>query len=71
MKFMANIGNYSPRYQYTINGQIGWKGLSLSFMFQGVGKCDWDPTGSVYFWGTGPYAQVTLFIFKLCDANVV
>ena len=58
---MTVIGNYSPRYQYTINGQIGWKGLSLSFMFQGVGKRDWDPTGSVYFWGTGPYAQVTLF----------
>ena len=40
---------------------VSWKGLSLSFMFQGVGKRDWDPTNSVYFWGTGPYAQVTLF----------
>ena len=58
---MTIIGNTSPRYQYTINGMIRWKGLSLSFMFQGVGKRDWDPTNSVYFWGTGPYAQVTLF----------
>ena len=58
---MTIIGNTSPRYQYTINGMVSWKGLSLSFMFQGVGKRDWDPTNSVYFWGTGPYAQVTLF----------
>ena len=58
---MTVIGNSSPRYQYTINGMVSWKGLSLSFMFQGVGKRDWDPTNSVYFWGTGPYAQVTLF----------
>lgn len=54
------IGNTTPRFQYTINGQIGWKGLSLSMMFQGVGKRDWNPNG-VYFWGWGPYAQVTVF----------
>lgn len=58
---MVVVGNRLPRYQYTINGAISWKGLSLSLMFQGVGKRDWDPTGSVYFWGSGPYAQVTVF----------
>ena len=58
---MTVIGNSTPRYQYTLNGTISWKGLSLSVMFQGVGKRDWDPTGSVYFWGCGPYAQVTVF----------
>jgi TonB-linked SusC/RagA family outer membrane protein len=55
------VGNTTPRYQYTFNGSVSWKGLSLSLFFQGVGKRDWDPTGSVYFWGSGAYAQVTVF----------
>lgn len=56
------IGNTSPRYQYTFNGGISWKGISLSVMFQGVGKRKWSPDmGTVYFWGSGPYAQVTVF----------
>ena len=54
------IGNTTPRYQYTINGSISWRGLSLSMMFQGVGKRDYFP-GGAYFWGCGPYAQVTVF----------
>lgn len=54
------IGNTTPRYQYTFNGNISWKGLSLSVMFQGVGKRDWV-AGGAYFWGFGPYAQVTVF----------
>lgn len=59
---MTIIGNRTPRYQYTINGGISWKGISLSFMFQGIGKRDWSPeSGTVYFWGSGPYAQVTVF----------
>ena len=57
---MEIIGNTTPRFQYTINGSIAWKGLSLSLMFQGIGKRDWWPNG-VYFWGCGPYAQVTVF----------
>lgn len=55
------VGNTTPRYQYTINGSIQWRGISLSLLFQGVGKRDWDPTGSVYFSGSGAYAQVTVF----------
>lgn len=59
---MVIIGNSTPRYQYTINGGISWKGISLSMMFQGVGKRDWNPgSGSAYFWGSGAYAQVTVF----------
>ena len=54
------IGNTTPRYNYTFNGSISWKGLSLSAMFQGVGKRDYWADG-VYFWGWGPYAQVTVF----------
>lgn len=59
---MTVIGNTTPRYQYTVNGSISWKGLSLSLMFQGVGKRDWCPAmNTSYFWGSGAYAQVTVF----------
>lgn len=59
---MTIIGNTTPRYQYTFNGSISYKGISLSLMFQGVAKRDWCPDmGTVYFWGSGPYAQVTVF----------
>lgn len=58
---MTIIGNTTPRYQYTINGSISYKGLTLSAMFQGVGKRDYNAGGGVYFWGSGPYAQVTVF----------
>ena len=55
------IGNTTPRYNYTINGSLSWKGIGLSFLLQGVGKRDYDPSQSLYFWGFGPYAQVTVF----------
>ena len=55
------IGNTTPRYQYTFNGSISWKDLSLSLMFQGVGKRDWNPGTAPYFWGSGAFAQVTVF----------
>ncbi len=58
---MTIIGNTTPRYQYTINGSISYKGLTLSAMFQGVGKRDYNAGGGVYFWGSGPYAPVTVF----------
>lgn len=58
---MTIIGNTTPRYQYTVNGSISWKGLTLSMMFQGVAKRDWHPGSAAYFWGSGPYAQVTVF----------
>jgi len=58
---MEVIGNTTPRYQYSFNGSISWKGLSLNFLFQGVGQRDWWPGTAPYFWGSGPYAQVTVF----------
>lgn len=58
---MTVIGNTTPRYQYTVNGSISWKGVSVSAMFQGVGKRDWNPGSGAYFWGSGSYAQVTVF----------
>lgn len=54
------IGSTTPRYNYTIQGSLSWKGISLSVMFQGVGKRDWAPSG-VYFWGFSSFAQVTVF----------
>ena len=34
------IGNSTRRYQYGIHGGANWKGVSLSFLLQGVGKRD-------------------------------
>ena len=48
---MTVIGNTTPRYQYTINGSISWKGVTVSAMFQGGAKRDWDPGTGAYFWG--------------------
>ncbi len=54
------IGDTTPRFNYTFNFLLEYKGLALSALFQGVGKRDWFPNG-VYFWGWGPFAQVTVF----------
>lgn len=59
---MTVVGNTTPRYQYTINGSISWKGVSLSMMFQGIGKRDWAPDMySAYFWGAQGFAGVHVF----------
>lgn len=56
------IGNTTPRYAYSFNGSIQWKGISVSALFQGIGKRDYAPgSGDVYFWGAGALAQVTVF----------
>jgi TonB-linked SusC/RagA family outer membrane protein len=57
---MEIIGNNAPRYIYTLNGMIKYKDVTLSMMWQGVGHRDWAPSGA-YFWGSGAYAQVTVF----------
>ncbi|MDD2283944.1 MAG: TonB-dependent receptor [Paludibacter sp.] len=58
---MTIIGNSTPRYQFSLNGFIRYKNISLSALFQGVGKRDYNPAGSNYFSGAGPFAQVTVF----------
>ncbi|NQX37830.1 TonB-dependent receptor [Pedobacter steynii] len=56
------IGSTNPRYAYSFNGAIQWKGISVSALFQGIGKRDYAPgSGEVYFWGAGALAQVTVF----------
>ncbi|MCC8154753.1 MAG: hypothetical protein LIP01_11470 [Tannerellaceae bacterium] len=57
---MEIIGNKTPRYQYSINGAITWKRLTVSMLWQGVGKRDYDPGTSVLFYGAGAKAQVVV-----------
>jgi len=57
----AIIGNTTPRYQYAINGSLTYKELTISMLWQGVGKRDYNPAGSNYFSGAQSYAQVTVF----------
>jgi TonB-linked SusC/RagA family outer membrane protein len=46
------IGNNHPRYHYSIQAGVSWKGLSLDMLWQGVGKRDvWIGPGSSVFWG--------------------
>lgn len=58
---MEIIGNSQARYLYSLNGSIEWKNLSISMLWQGVGKRDYNPGTSPYFWGSGSFAQVTVF----------
>ncbi|WP_184545664.1 TonB-dependent receptor [Mucilaginibacter sp. FT3.2] len=56
------IGNTTPRYAYSFNGSISWKGITFSTLLQGIGKQNYAPgVGDVYFWGAGALAQVTVF----------
>ncbi len=56
------IGNSSARYLYSINGSVTWKRLSMSMLWQGVGKRDFSPEwNDAYFWGAGSDAQVIVF----------
>ncbi len=56
------IGNTTPRYSYSFNGTVGWKGLSLYLLWQGIGQRDFAPDKvDSYFWGAASLAQVTVF----------
>lgn len=45
------IGNSTPRYQYGIRLNAGWKGFDISIYLQGVGKRDLWASGSIVFPG--------------------
>lgn len=45
------MGNYFPRYEYSLNLGAQWKGLDLTVFFQGVGKLDNYLSGT----GTQPF----------------
>lgn len=40
------IGNTNPRYRYSVDTNISWKGFGLRLFFQGVGKRDIDIGGN-------------------------
>lgn len=48
------IGNTLPRYSYSFGGDMSYKGIDFSILFQGVGKRDWYPGAgqSNIFWGS-------------------
>ena len=51
----AILGNYFPRYEYSLNLAAQWRGLDLTTFFQGVGKRDnyLSGTGSQPFYSAG------------------
>lgn len=54
------IGDRSRHYQYGITGGLSWKGISFSFILQGVGQRDmWNDSN--LFW---PFADADATIFK-------
>lgn len=57
------IGNDSRRYQYGVRGGASWKGISLSFVLQGVGKRDLWAMNELLYPFYDPYS--TLFDTQL------
>lgn len=45
------IGNVCARYMYGFNIDLGWNGIFLSAIFNGVGKQDWSPAGKNLVYG--------------------
>lgn len=54
---LSVIGNLLPRYRYSLDLNMSWKGFDLRMLFQGVGKRDFYPRHYLY-WGfyQQPYA---------------
>lgn len=43
------IGNNTPRYQFGLQANVGWKGFDVSVLFQGTGKRDYWYEGDLRF----------------------
>ncbi|MCO5237946.1 MAG: TonB-dependent receptor [Chitinophagaceae bacterium] len=55
------IGNSSPRYSYSIQGNASWKNFDFQIFFQGIGKRDYFPSGSsTLFWGWSRSAKTRI-----------
>ncbi len=64
---LSVIGNTAPRYTYGVSVNSGWRGISVSGFFQGVGKQQWKPsTEADYFWGqyNRPYDLIPTWQMK-------
>ena len=44
------IGNTTPRYSFGGSGGFTWNNIDFSFVFQGIGKKDFWPGTSGYYW---------------------
>lgn len=67
------IGNDEPRFRYGINLSFLWNGLSVSALFQGVGKRDMMPSGWMfwpysYTWGNVQQHQLNTWSEENRDA---
>ncbi|WP_158617977.1 SusC/RagA family TonB-linked outer membrane protein [Chitinophaga lutea] len=54
------IGNTTPRYQYSLTLNAGYRNFDVSVFFQGVGKRDYWLSGNM-FWGFNAWNQSSLF----------
>lgn len=62
------IGNSTPRYQYGITLNAGWKGFDINAFFRGVGKMDIYPGAeATNFWG--PYNRKYQVMIKHAIEN--
>ncbi|WP_300596140.1 TonB-dependent receptor [Niabella sp.] len=57
------IGNNTARYNYGVNGFLGWKNIDLSFILQGVGKRDVWIGGDLMFPHAGKFS--TFYTYQL------
>lgn len=44
------IGNTTPRYSFGVGGNFSWNNIDLYVYFQGIGKADFWPGTSGYYW---------------------
>lgn len=51
------IGNNTPRFHYSINAGLSWKGLDVSVFFRGVGKRDYWRTDQIA-WPNGSWGSL-------------
>lgn len=49
-KDLSIIGNSSPRYQFGLDVNMGWKNIDFRMFWQGIGKRDYYPVDYLY-WG--------------------
>lgn len=49
------IGNATPRFSYGMNLSVGFRGIEVTALFQGVGKRDFPMAGSTYLFGGRNY----------------
>lgn len=48
---LSVIANTTPRYSYNISAGVNWKNFDFKMFWQGIGKRDFLPSNSEYFWG--------------------